>query len=343
MLHPALYAQELAKKMDLHGATAYLVNTGWIEGPYGTGRRIDLPVTRKIIDAILDGSIDEAQMEEMPFFGLQIPKQLGDIDTKILNPRNAWKYPTQYDKQAQDLADKFIENFQHFTDIEEGKRLVAAGPQNAMMKQYYEYYKVKIEKQERNHQKELQRLKDQIYILQNAFSEYISFNSINSTYKKRELKRHLPVNIFIDTDDQSNIEKVHEALVEVIEASGFTFYNPNKRPEKASERMGISKEPMTMNQVHERIDDIYRMLIGNSDKNVELGKAILRFKLESSHARNIILKSGSLLVVKTTSPDGDPEFHVAKLPISALIHLDKHPHLLQDPEEIIHEMNTFSL
>jgi len=343
MLHPAVYAQELAKKMDEHNATAYLVNTGWIEGPYGTGRRIDLPSTRKIIDAIIDGSIDEAPMEELPFFGLMIPKKLGDVDPKILNPRNSWKYPAQYDKQAQMLADKFIDNFQHFTDIDEGKRLVAAGPQNAMMKQYYEYYKERIGKLERNHQKELQRLKDQIYILQNAFSEYISFNSINSTYKKRELKRHLPVNIFIDTDDQKNIEKVHEALLDILEASGFTFYNPNKKAERVSERMGISKEPMTMRQVHERIDEIYSMLIGNSDKNVELGKAILRFKIESSSARNIILKTGSLLVVKTPDADGGPEFHVAKLPISALIHLDKHPELLQDPEEIIREMNTFSL
>ncbi|HBG69340.1 MAG: phosphoenolpyruvate carboxykinase (ATP) [Bacteroidetes bacterium GWF2_43_63] len=343
MLHPAMYAQELAKKMDEHNATAYLVNTGWIEGPYGTGRRIDLPSTRKIIDAIIDGSIDEAPMEEMPFFGLQIPKQLGDVDPKILNPRKSWKYPAQYDNQAQMLADKFIENFQNFTDIDEGKRLVAAGPQNAMMKQYYEYYKERIGKLEKNHVKELQRLKDQIYILQNAFSEYISFNSINSTYKKRGLKRHLPVNIFIDTDDQNNIEKVHEALLDILEASGFTFYNPNKKAEKASERMGISKEPMTMKQVNDCIDDIYRMLIGNSDKNVDLGKAIMRFKFESSSAINIILKTGSLLVVKTSNADGGAEFHVAKLPISALIHLDKHPELLQDPEEIIRAMNTFSL
>ena len=98
-----------------------------------------------------------------------------------------------------------------------------------------------------------------------------------------------------------------------------------------------------MRQVNECIDNIYSMLVGNSDKNIELGKAILRFKLESSSAENIILKTGSLLVVKTPDADGGAEFHVAKLPISALIHLDKHPELLQNPEEIIREMNTFSL
>ncbi|NLL27582.1 MAG: phosphoenolpyruvate carboxykinase (ATP) [Bacteroidales bacterium] len=129
LLHPVVYAQELAKKMDQHNATAYLVNTGWVEGPYGTGRRIDLPTTRKIIDAILDSSIDEAPMEKIEYFGIKVPTKLKDIDPNILNPRKSWKNPEQYDKQAQMLADKFIKNFQQFTDIEEGKRLLVAGPQ----------------------------------------------------------------------------------------------------------------------------------------------------------------------------------------------------------------------
>ncbi len=128
MLHPAKYAQELAKKMDKHNATAYLVNTGWIEGPYGVGRRIDLPSTRKIINSILDGSIDNAETEILPFFGLNFPTELAGVDKNILNPRKSWKDSNEYDKQAKMLAEKFIENFNNFTDIEEAKKLIYAGP-----------------------------------------------------------------------------------------------------------------------------------------------------------------------------------------------------------------------
>ena len=128
MLHPAKYAQELAKKMDKHNATAYLVITGWIEGPYGVGRRIDLPSTRKIINSILDGSIDNAETEILPFFGLNFPTELAGVDKNILNPRKSWKDSNEYDKQAKMLAEKFIENFNNFTDIEEAKKLIYAGP-----------------------------------------------------------------------------------------------------------------------------------------------------------------------------------------------------------------------
>lgn len=342
LLHPTVYARELIRKMDMHNATAYLVNTGWIEGPYGTGRRIELPVTRKIIDAILDGSIDEAPMEELSIFGLQVPKKLKDIDERILNPRNSWKYPTQYDKQAQMLADKFIENFQSFTDTDEGKRLVAAGPQNAMMKQYYEYYRERISSLEHEHRSELQRMKDQIYILQNAFSEYISFNSINSSYKKRELKRHLPVSIFIDTDDAGLIADLHQALLNLIEASGFSFYNPNREPARFSDRMGFSKQPMSMEAVYEHIDTIYQMLLNDVNDQSELATAIDTFKLTSERIANAVLKMGNLLVVKTII-NGESIIELRKLSISALIHIDKHPGLLQNPPQMLRELNTFNL
>lgn len=128
MLHPAKYAEELAKKMDKHNATAYLVNTGWIEGPYGVGRRIDLPSTRRIINSILDGSIDNAETEILPFFGLNFPTELAEVNKNILNPRKSWKDSNEYDKQAKMLAEKFIENFNNFTDIEEAKKLIYAGP-----------------------------------------------------------------------------------------------------------------------------------------------------------------------------------------------------------------------
>jgi phosphoenolpyruvate carboxykinase (ATP) len=128
LLHPTKYAEELRKKMEMHGSTAYLVNTGWVGGPYGVGERMDLPSTRLIIDAILDGSLENIEYEELPYFGLQIPKAIPGIGEGILNPRNAWQNPEDWDKSAKGLAQRFIDNFVAFTDNEEGKRLVAAGP-----------------------------------------------------------------------------------------------------------------------------------------------------------------------------------------------------------------------
>lgn len=129
LLHPTVYAEELIKKMDEHGSTAYLVNTGWVGGPYGVGKRMDLPATRSIIDAILDGSLDTAEYETTPYFGLHIPKSLPGCTKDICNPRNAWQNPEEWDKAAISLAQKFIDNFKSFTDNEEGLRLLSAGPQ----------------------------------------------------------------------------------------------------------------------------------------------------------------------------------------------------------------------
>ncbi|MFZ4705170.1 MAG: phosphoenolpyruvate carboxykinase (ATP) [Bacteroidales bacterium] len=128
LLHPTVYARELAKKMNKYGSTAYLVNTGWIGGPYGVGKRIDIPSTRAIIDAILNGSLLNGEFETLPVFGLQIPKSVSGVDSHILNPRNLWGNPEDWDKSARALAEKFIANFTNFTDNDEGKRLISAGP-----------------------------------------------------------------------------------------------------------------------------------------------------------------------------------------------------------------------
>jgi phosphoenolpyruvate carboxykinase (ATP) len=128
LLHPTKYAQELAIKMEEHGSTAYLVNTGWVGGPYGIGQRMSLPSTRQIINAILNGALDKAEYEILPYFGLYVPKHVEGVDDKVLNPRNSWKDPQEWDKAAIALAKKFIENFEIFTDNAEGKRLVMAGP-----------------------------------------------------------------------------------------------------------------------------------------------------------------------------------------------------------------------
>lgn len=129
LLHPTVYARELVRKMELNGSKAYLVNTGWIGGKYGVGKRIDLPSTRAIINAILDGSIEKAAFETLPIFNLQIPTSIPGVDSKILNPRNAWSNKAEYDEAAKMLGAKFIKNFENFTDNEAGKRLIAAGPE----------------------------------------------------------------------------------------------------------------------------------------------------------------------------------------------------------------------
>ncbi|HOA46202.1 MAG TPA: phosphoenolpyruvate carboxykinase (ATP) [Paludibacteraceae bacterium] len=123
-LHPTKYAEELVKKMKKSGAKAYLVNTGW----NGTGKRISIKDTRGIIDAILDGSIDKAATKEIPYFNFKVPTALPGVDPKILDPRDTYADAKEWDEKAQDLAGRFIKNFNKFTGNEAGKALVKAGP-----------------------------------------------------------------------------------------------------------------------------------------------------------------------------------------------------------------------
>lgn len=128
-LHPTKYAEILAKRMRENNSKAYIVNTGWTGGPYGVGHRIDISDTRNIVRAILDGSIENEEFDVLPFTKLLIPKKLNGVDTKILNPRNAWGDIDAFNEKAVILISKFIENFKTFTDTEEGKRLEKeAGP-----------------------------------------------------------------------------------------------------------------------------------------------------------------------------------------------------------------------
>ncbi len=124
-LHPTKYGEELVKRMEACGAEAYLVNTGW----NGTGKRISIQDTRAIIDAILDGSIEKTQTKVLPIFNLEVPTALPNCDPGILDPRDTYADPAQWEAKAKELAGLFINNFEMFTDNEEGKRLVAAGPQ----------------------------------------------------------------------------------------------------------------------------------------------------------------------------------------------------------------------
>ncbi len=124
-LHPTKYAEELVKKMEKSGAKAYLVNTGW----NGTGKRISIPDTRGIIDAILDGSILKAETKKIPMFDFEVPTALPNVNPAILDPRDTYADASQWEEKAKDLAARFIKNFAKYTTNEAGKALVAAGPQ----------------------------------------------------------------------------------------------------------------------------------------------------------------------------------------------------------------------
>ncbi len=127
-LHPTQYAKVLGHKMDEHSAAAYLVNTGWSGGGYGVGSRMPLKATRAIINAILDGSIDEAQFATMPVFNFAIPTSLPGVDSRLLNPRDAWDDKDAYDTSARNLAERFVETFKRYTDTPEGHAVAQAGP-----------------------------------------------------------------------------------------------------------------------------------------------------------------------------------------------------------------------
>ena len=124
-LHPTKYAEELVKKMNVSGAKAYLVNTGW----NGTGKRISIPDTRGIIDAILDGSILKAETKKIPLFDFEVPTALPNVNPAILDPRATYATAAEWEEKAKDLAARFIKNFAKYTTNEAGKALVAAGPQ----------------------------------------------------------------------------------------------------------------------------------------------------------------------------------------------------------------------
>ena len=123
-LHPTKYAEELVKKMEKVGAKAFLVNTGW----NGTGKRISIKDTRGIVDAILNGDVNKAPTKKIPVFDLEVPTELPGVDPAILDPRDTYKDPAEWEAKAKDLADRFIKNFHKYEGNAEGKKLVVAGP-----------------------------------------------------------------------------------------------------------------------------------------------------------------------------------------------------------------------
>ncbi|XP_007204991.2 phosphoenolpyruvate carboxykinase (ATP) [Prunus persica] len=134
MLHPTKYAAMLAEKMQTHGATGWLVNTGWSGGSYGSGSRIKLAYTRKIIDAIHSGSLLKTEYKKTKVFGLEIPSEVEEVPSEILDPVNTWSDKNAYNETLMKLAGLFKNNFETFTNYQIGEdnklteEILAAGP-----------------------------------------------------------------------------------------------------------------------------------------------------------------------------------------------------------------------
>jgi phosphoenolpyruvate carboxykinase (ATP) len=114
-LCPTRYADLLQEKLDKHGSKAYLVNSGWSGGPYGVGHRMSIKTTRAAIDAIMDGSINDAEFKQDPVFGFEVPTSLPGVEPGVLTPRSTWQDPAEYDAMEDKLANMFIENFKKYT------------------------------------------------------------------------------------------------------------------------------------------------------------------------------------------------------------------------------------
>jgi phosphoenolpyruvate carboxykinase (ATP) len=130
-LHPLEYAELLREKINKFNVPTFLVNTGWVGVSAESGaKRISLPITRKIIYAILDGTINDSDFELDPYFGVEVPTKLDDIDSSILIPSKAWDSEEDYAKIAERLVDKFQNNFAKY-DIDDEK-IRNAGPKKVI-------------------------------------------------------------------------------------------------------------------------------------------------------------------------------------------------------------------
>jgi phosphoenolpyruvate carboxykinase (ATP) len=125
--HPTKYAHMLGELLKKHNAKVWLVNTGWSGGPYGVGKRMNLSYTRAMVRAALEGQLDSVATTTDPFFGLHVPTDIPGVPSEVLNPRNTWPNPEEYDVQAKKLAEMFRKNFERFGS--ESENIKAAGPQ----------------------------------------------------------------------------------------------------------------------------------------------------------------------------------------------------------------------
>jgi phosphoenolpyruvate carboxykinase (ATP) len=113
-LHPTVYADLLKDKMEKNGSKTFLVNSGWSGGPYGEGERMSINATRSCIDAILNGSINDAEFVEDPVFGFEVPQSVKGVDPALLDIRSTWADPAKYDEMEKKLAGMYIDNFKKY-------------------------------------------------------------------------------------------------------------------------------------------------------------------------------------------------------------------------------------
>ena len=125
--HPAYYADLLKGKILRYGANCWLLNTGWVGGPYGIGKRISIRYTRTMLNAALDGKMDNVEYTVDPIFGFRVPKTCPGIPENVLDPASAWPSPEAYLKRYRSLASRFIDNFKKFAD-QASDEVRASGP-----------------------------------------------------------------------------------------------------------------------------------------------------------------------------------------------------------------------
>ena len=125
--HPSKYAELLKNKIERYGVTCWLVNTGWVGGPYGVGKRISIRYTRALLNAALNGKLDKVKYKRDPIFGFEVPTECPDVPAEVLNPSASWGDAGEYDKKYKQLAQRFIENFGKFAD-KTPKEVAEAGP-----------------------------------------------------------------------------------------------------------------------------------------------------------------------------------------------------------------------
>ena len=126
-LHPGVYAELLGERLRRHGVRVWLINTGWSGGPYGTGQRIRLAHTRRMVRAALEGELEGVETVDDPVFGLAVPRRVEGVPDGLLRPRDTWADPAAYDAKAAELAEMFGRNFEQFADGV-GEAVRAAGP-----------------------------------------------------------------------------------------------------------------------------------------------------------------------------------------------------------------------
>ncbi|MBP1156973.1 MULTISPECIES: phosphoenolpyruvate carboxykinase (ATP) [unclassified Paenibacillus] len=126
-LRPNVYAEMLGNKIEEHDARVYLVNTGWSGGPYGVGKRMNLSYTRAMVTAAINGSIEQTTFVADPIFGVLCPESVPGVPSEVLVPRNTWEDKAEYDAKAAELAERFMKNFEKFSDMSE--EIISAGPQ----------------------------------------------------------------------------------------------------------------------------------------------------------------------------------------------------------------------